>query len=85
MIFTKKITVKTSGKGIKGDPIKVNLPAYQIVEILPEGKAEILVPEDEVDEIDIGIKLNKDKIRQKYRGQKWDRLDVCDDVVVNKL
>lgn len=88
MIFTKEIVVRTTGKGIRGDPIKVNLPSYQIKEILPDNKANILIPDDEVDEIDIGnynkiVKLNKDKIRQKYRGQKWDRSEVCDDVVVN--
>lgn len=79
MIFTKQVIVKTSGKGVKGDPLKVNLPAYQIVEILPGNKAKIIVPDDEVD--DKG-NLSKDKIRQKYRGQKWDIPEVCDDVIV---
>lgn len=78
----KQIIVKTTGKGIIGDPLKINLPSYIIEEILPENKANISVPDDEVDDINGIVTLNKDKIRLKYRGQKWDNPNVTDDVVV---
>ena len=78
----KQIIVKTTGKGIIGDPLKINLPSYIIEEILPENKANISVPDDEVDDINGIVTLNKDKIRLKYRGQKWDNPNVTDDVVI---
>ena len=78
----KQIIVKTTGKGIIGDPLKINLPSYIIEEILPENKANISVPDDEVDDINGIVTLNKDKIRLKYRGQKWDNPNVTDDVII---
>lgn len=79
MIIIKEIIVRTIGEGIEKDPRRIDLPTYRIIEILPDHKVRILVPDDEVDE---NGKLSKDKIRQKYRGQKWDRPNVCDNVIV---
>lgn len=78
----KQVIVKFCGCGIHGDENRVNLPTYIISEIIDGNKANILVPDDEVDNVDGIIKLSKDKIRLKYRGQSWDRQDVTDDVVV---
>lgn len=78
----KQIIVKTIGKGIDGDPLKVDLPSYQVIEFLPDKKAKIYIPDDEVDDINGVITLSKIKIRQKYRGQVWDRANITDDVVI---
>lgn len=78
----KQIIVKTIGKRTDEDPLKVDLPSYQVIEFLPEKRAKIYVPDDEVDNIDGVITLSKAKIRLKYRGQKWDNPNVTDDVVI---
>lgn len=78
----EQIIVKLCGCGTYGDEYRVNLPSYIISEIIDGNKANILVPDDEVDDIDGIIKLSKDKIRLKYRGQKWDNPNVTDDVVI---
>ena len=73
----KEIIVKTIGKGTRDEPTKVNLPYYKVLQFLPQGKVKISVPDDEVDE---NGKLSKEKINQKYRGQKWDcSVTVCND------
>lgn len=84
----KEITVKITGSGTQEDRYRVNLPTYKIIDMdIGKRQAKILVPDDEVDEV-VGndknkkLMLSKDKIRQKYRGQKWDRSDVCDDVII---
>lgn len=60
---------------------RIDLPTYQVVEVIGERKAKISVPDDEVDIANGTIKLSKNKIRQKYRGQqRWDRPDIGDDL-----
>lgn len=78
----KQVTVKLCGCGTHGDEYRVNLPSYIISEIIDGNKANISVPDDEVDNVNGIIKLSKDKIRLKYRGQSWDRPNVTDDVVI---
>ena len=77
----KEVTVNIIGTGKTfEDRYRVNLPTYRFINIDTEKRqARILVPDDEADE---NGKLSKDKIRQKYRGQKWDNPTVCDDVLI---
>jgi len=61
----------------------IDLPTYVLVEIKGQGNAErwdILVPDDEAEEIGNSgkFRLVKDKIKKKYRGQKWDNDDPLD-------
>lgn len=82
----KQLIVKALGTGQKGDPFRVNLPSYIINEVIIGSpiKANISVPNDEVDVDNITgvVTLSKVKIRLKYRGQSWDKVDVTDDVVI---
>lgn len=76
----KKITAKFIGSGTVADPFRVDLPTYRMVgnPDHSQKKVEIEVPDDEVDETG---KLDKNKIRAKYRGQpKWDKPTVTDNV-----
>jgi len=68
-----KIRVKVTGKGIEGDPFRVNLPTYAWIagsEEYADKAKKVLksvvveIPDDEVDEKG---KLDPEKIRRKYR------------------
>lgn len=75
----KKLKIKLSGDGTNSNPYHVNIPTYQIMEI-KDKIATVEVPDDEINS-NTG-KLDKNKIRHKYRGQsKWDRQDVTDDII----
>ncbi len=80
----KKIKVKYCGCGFMTDSYRVNLPTYIDFEIITVDPpvASIEVPDDEVDINNGIVTLSKSKIRQKYRGQKWDNPTVIDDVII---
>lgn len=78
--------VKVIGAGKREDPFRVNLPTYSMVPGTEEytdaekkilKSVEVEVPADECDDEGRPDKL---KIRKKYKGQKWDRADVLDDL-----
>jgi len=83
-----RVKVKVIGKGTEKDPYRVNLPTYVMIpgtEVYggPKGqtllRVEVEVPDDECTD----GKLDKVKIRTKYRGQPaWDRPDILDDVII---
>ena len=76
----KQVIVKMCGSGSENDLYRIDLPSYQIIDINYETTpytATILVPNDEVDDINGVITLSLEKIRYKYRGQKWDNPNVC--------
>ena len=81
-----KLKVKVIGSGKHEDAFRVNLPTYQMIPGTEKysGKrllsVDVIVPDDEVNKKG---RLDKPKIRAKYKGQpKWDRADVLDDVIL---
>jgi len=74
-----RVKVKVIGKGTREDPLRVNLPTYFLVEDvdLKDRTVTVEVPDDECKD----GKLDKEKIRLKYKGQPlWDRQDVTEDL-----
>lgn len=81
------MVAKVIGSGTVDDPYRVDLPTYNLIRELNRrsdgtfppggGRVMISVPDDCCD--DKG-KLDKTKIRKLYRGSRWDRSDVTDDV-----
>ena len=69
-----RIKVKVVGSGTREDPLRVNLPTYTMIgEVGKDKTVEVEVPDDECTD----GKLDKAKIRAKYKGQpRWDREDV---------
>ncbi len=74
------VKAKLIGSGKEGDPWRVNLPHYQMVDgtIDYQGKTcEVLVPR----RICENGQLSKTKVRKLYQGQAaWDHDTVLDDV-----
>jgi len=70
--------VKVTGKGTPEDPYRVNLPTYIMIGDVAEDKTvEVEVPDDECTD----GKLDKHKMRNKYKGQPlWDRDGVLADI-----
>ncbi len=54
----------------------VNLPTWQFIKEIGPGIWEISVPDDET----TNGKIDKEKIRYKYRRSRWDRPDIGDDI-----
>lgn len=83
----KTMVVKIIGNGIIDDPYRVDLPTYTIIKELnrhkdgtfPPGGGRVMVSVPDYC-CDNNGKLDKNKIRKTYRGSKWDRPDVGDDV-----
>ena len=84
----KKLKVKMVGSGTDEDPYTIDLPTWQGVEFdtdkgvkPPAAKAVVLVPEDECD--DKG-KINREKIKVKYKGSKWENHepDIGDEEII---
>ena len=80
----KRIKVKMIGSGTDDDPYRVDLPTWQGVDFdtdkgkkPPDAFAIVEVPDDEVDEKG---KINRKRIREKYKGSKWEKhIDEVDD------
>jgi len=65
------------GSGTQADPYRVDLPTWQGIEFdtdkgkkPPNAWAIVEVPDDEVGP---DGKLDKEKIKRKYKGQKWEK------------
>jgi len=72
-----RFRVKMVGSGTKEDPYTVDLPTWNGIEFdtdkgkkPPAAKAIVEVPDDECDEKG---NLDKEKIKRKYKGQKWEK------------
>ncbi len=79
-----RFRAKVIGTGTPNDPIRVDLPTYQMVSgsevpALPAATQSVLVDIPDLD-ADLGTnRPSKTAIRQRYKGQSWDRPDVSDD------
>jgi len=72
----KRLKVKVIGSGTPDDPYRVDLPTYTMVECdtdkgkkPPNAFAIVEVPDDEVDEKG---KINRLRLKEKYKGSKWE-------------
>lgn len=72
--MTRIKNAKVIGSGTLADPFRVDLPNYQMTSAIAAGRVDIEVPDDETS---LGA-LDKQKIRKKYQGQKWDNDQVGD-------
>jgi len=88
---SKTMVVKVIGNNTTDGPYRIDLPAYEIIRELnrrPDGtfppgggRVMISVPDDCCDD---NGELDNKKIRQKYRGSRWDRPDVGNGVETNE-
>ena len=72
-----RIRVKMIGSGTDQDPYRVDLPTWSGIEFdtdkgkyPPAAKAIVEVPDDEVGS---DGKIDKKRIKEKYKGQKWEK------------
>ena len=72
-----KLKVRMIGSGTEEDHYRVDLPTWHMIEcdtdkgkVPPNAWAIVEVPDDEVGP---DGKLDKKKIKRKYKGQKWEK------------